>query len=99
MEQQISHSLFEYGLLGIAVFVLGYIVYSQWKKTNQRNDSLEIRLDAMGEQMRKYLDEEREQMLNVIRDNTTAFLDLKEILSQVVVKPATRKMKENKTSI
>ena len=92
MEQMTTH-LAEYGVLGVLVSTFGYALWQQWRRTNQKNDSLETRLDALQEQMRRYLDEEKEQMLNVIRDNTKAFVDLKEIMSQIVVKAPAKKSK------
>ena len=97
--EQMSQHLYEYGILGILVAAFGYALWQQWKRTNAKNDSLEARVDNLQEQMRRYLDEEKAEMLKVIRDNTQAFMDLKEIMSQIVVKSVARKPKENKTNI
>jgi cell division protein FtsB len=91
--------LYEYGILGILAAAFGYALWKQWNKTNAKNDTLEARVDNLQEQMRRYLDEEKAEMLKVIRDNTQAFMDLKEIMSQIVVKNVARKPKENKTNI
>jgi cell division protein FtsB len=98
MEEMQTH-LYEYGILGILVAAFGYALWKQWNKTNAKNDTLEARVDNLQEQMRRYLDEEKAEMLKVIRDNTQAFMDLKEIMSQIVVKSVARKPKENKTNI
>jgi cell division protein FtsB len=89
-----SQHLYEYGILGILVAAFGYALWKQWNKTNAKNDSLEARVDNLQEQMRRYLDEEKSEMLQVIRDNTKAFVDLKEIMSQIVVKSAAPKKRK-----
>jgi cell division protein FtsB len=97
--EQMSQHLYEYGILGILCLAFGYALWKQWNKTNAKNDSLEARVDNLQEQMRRYLDEEKAEMLQVIRDNTKAFVDLKEIMSQLVIKSTARKPKENKTKL
>jgi hypothetical protein len=86
--------LYEYGILGIICFAFGFLLYQQWTRAHKKNEDLEKRVDNLQEQLRKYLDDERTEMLQVIRDNTQAFMDLKEIMSQMVVKTAAPKKRK-----
>ena len=92
--EQMSQHLYEYGILGILCLAFGYALWKQYNKTNAKNDTLEARVDNLQEQMRRYLDEEKAEMLKVIRDNTQAFMDLKEIMSQIVVKSTVPKKRK-----
>lgn len=77
-------ALLQYGVLGIGVLAFGTLLYKQWMRMQQRNDDLEKRIDQLQEQMRKYLDEERKEMLQVIRENTQAFAEFKDVISSIV---------------
>jgi DNA anti-recombination protein RmuC len=84
MEQQLTHSLFEYGILGIAVFILGYVVYGQWKSLVKKNTELESRINDLQTDMRKYLETDKSQLMEVINQNTQAFNQLQELMKEIV---------------
>ena len=84
MEQQLTHSLFEYGILGIAVFVLGYVVYGQWKSLVKKNTELENRINDLQTDMRKYLETDKSQLMEVINQNTQAFKELQALMKEIV---------------
>jgi DNA anti-recombination protein RmuC len=84
MEQQLTHSLFEYGILGIAVFILGYVVYGQWKSVVKKNAELENRINDLQTDMRKYLENDKSQLMEVINQNTQAFNQLQELMKEIV---------------
>ena len=84
MEQTISHSLLEYGILGIATVVLGYVVYSQWKNIVKKNVELDNRLTDLQTDMRKYLESDKIQLMEVIQHNTQAFNQLQELMKEIV---------------
>jgi len=82
--EQIPTHMYEYGILGILVSVFGWALWQQWARTNKKNEVLEKRIDQLQEQMRKYLDEEKSEMLQVLRENTQAFIELKETIHQLL---------------
>ena len=84
MEETISHSLLEYGVLGIAVVVLGYVVYSQWKSIVRKNVELDARLNDLQTDMRKYLENDKIQLMEMIQHNTQAFRELQELMKEIV---------------
>jgi DNA anti-recombination protein RmuC len=84
MEETISHSLLEYGVLGIAVVVLGYVVYSQWKSIVRKNTELDARLNDLQTDMRKYLENDKIQLMEMIQHNTQAFRELQELMKEIV---------------
>lgn len=84
MEETISHSLLEYGVLGIAVVILGYVVYSQWKSIVRKNTELDARLNDLQTDMRKYLENDKIQLMEMIQHNTQAFRELQELMKEIV---------------
>lgn len=84
MEETISHSLLEYGVLGIAVVILGYVVYSQWKSIVRKNIELDARLNDLQTDMRKYLENDKIQLMEMIQHNTQAFRELQELMKEIV---------------
>lgn len=84
MEQTISHSLLEYGILGIAVVVLSYVVYSQWKSIVRKNIELDTRLNDLQTDIRKYLENDKTQLMEMIQHNTQAFRELQGLMKELV---------------
>lgn len=84
MEQTIQHSLTEYGILGIAVLVLGYVTYNQWKGLVKKNKELEAKIDTLQTDMKNYLERDRMLLLQAIDHNTEAFNSLKDIISKLL---------------
>jgi DNA anti-recombination protein RmuC len=95
--QEVQQHLYEYGVLGIICFAFGFLLWQQWTRAHKKNEELERRVDSLQEQLRRYLDDERTEMLQVIRDNTQAFTELRQTIHQMIsVAPrATRKLKDN----
>jgi len=95
--QEVQQHLYEYGILGIICFAFGFLLWQQWTRAHKKNEELERRVDSLQEQLRRYLDDERTEMLQVIRDNTQAFTELRQTIHQMIsVTPrATRKLKDN----
>lgn len=84
MEERISHSLLEYGILGIAVVVLSYVVYSQWKSIVRKNIELDTRLNDLQTDIRKYLENDKTQLMEMIQHNTQAFRELQGLMKELV---------------
>jgi len=95
--QEVQQHLYEYGVLGIICFAFGFLLWQQWTRAHKKNEELERRVDSLQEQLRRYLDDERTEMLQVIRDNTQAFTELRHTMHQMIsVAPRpTRKLKDN----
>lgn len=83
--QEVQQHLYEYGVLGIICFAFGFLLWQQWTRAHKKNEDLERRVDSLQEQLRKYLDDERTEMLQVIRDNTQAFTDLRQTIQQMLI--------------
>lgn len=95
--QEIQQNLYEYGVLGIVCFAFGFLLWQQWTRAHKKNEELERRVDSLQEQLRKYLDDERTEMLQVIRDNTQAFTELRQTIHQLIAATprANRKLKDS----
>jgi hypothetical protein len=83
--QQASQHLFEYGLLGILAFLLGYFAWSSYNKLEKKNDELEKKLDVLQEEMMDILSDERDRMADLVQKNTAAITELSRIILEYVV--------------
>ena len=76
----VQTSLLQYGILGIVALVLGYFAWDSYKRLVERNDALEIKVDALQAEMTSLLIEERDRMSKIIEENTRAINDLRSIV-------------------
>lgn len=76
----VESSLLQYGILGIVALVLGYFAWDSYKRLVERNDALEIKVDALQAEMTSLLIEERDRMSKIIEENTRAINDLRSIV-------------------
>ena len=76
----VQNSLLQYGILGIVALVLGYFAWDSYKRLVERNDALEIKVDALQAEMTSLLIEERDRMSKIIEENTRAINDLRSIV-------------------
>jgi hypothetical protein len=83
--QQASQHLFEYGLLGILAFLLGYFAWVSYKKLEKKNDALEKKVDLLQEEMMTLLTDERDRMADLVQRNTAAITELSRIILEYVV--------------
>lgn len=97
MEQTISHSLLEYGVLGVAVIVLGYVVYNQWKSIVKKNQELESKIGELQADMRRYLEHDRNELVKAMEHNTQAFLSLQETIVQLLQSSPRGKGRQSET--
>jgi hypothetical protein len=80
-----THSLMEYGILGILVLVLGYVMWTSYKRILMKNDELEKKVDALQQEMLDILSEERNRMADLVAKNTTALNELSRIILEYIV--------------
>lgn len=77
---------FQYGILGIVAFVLGYFAWTSYKKLVDRNDALEKKIDDLQTEVRTLLVEERDRMSKIIEENTKAITELRQIIVAALLK-------------
>jgi len=80
-----THSLMEYGILGILVLVLGYVMWTSYQRILMKNDELEKKVDALQQEMLDILSEERNRMADLVAKNTTALNELSRIILEYIV--------------
>jgi len=83
--QEASQQLFEYGLLGILAFLLGYFAWASYNKLEKKNSELEKKLDVLQEEMMDILSDERDRMADLVQKNTAAITELSRIILEYVV--------------
>ena len=81
----LTTSILQYGVLGIVAVTLGYFAFHQYKRLLQRNDALELKVDALQRDMMNILVEERDRMSKLISDNTAALTDLQKTIVTYIV--------------
>ena len=81
IEKGLESLMSEYGLLGILVALLGYVVYKLYKKQEDNQIEMESELKELRDKFEKYIEEDRATMLSTINNNTQAFKDLHSIIS------------------
>ena len=70
METQIISELLKYGGL---VGVLGYGLYIMWKRYDKYTERTQAELTALRDEVKKYMNDDRKHMEEVITANTQAF--------------------------
>lgn len=75
----------QYGVLGIVAFILAYVTLSQYKRLLKKNDALEAKVDKLQEEMVTLLQEERDRLADLIKENTQALQDLQKTILQYMV--------------
>jgi predicted PurR-regulated permease PerM len=76
----------QYGVLGIVSFILGYMAIQQYKNLIKKNDKLEQKIDHLQDEMMGLLEEERDRLAELIKDNTAALTELQRTIFQYLVK-------------
>jgi hypothetical protein len=84
--EQASHSLMEYGVLGILVFIMGYFIFNTYQRLVKKNDELEKKIDVLQEEMISMLSSERDRMAQLVAKNTEALNELSRIILEYIVK-------------
>ena len=84
--EQASQSFMEYGVLGILVFIMGYILYNTYKRLVKKNDELEKKIDILQEEMISMLSSERDRMAQLVSKNTEALNELSRVILEYIVK-------------
>lgn len=77
---------FEYGILGVLAFLLGYLAWDQWKKLERKNKELEEKVDKLQEEMLSLITEERDRMADLVSKNTQAIQELTRVILEYIVK-------------
>ena len=75
----------QYGVLGIVAFILAYVTLSQYKRLLKKNDALEVKVDKLQAEMVTLLQEERDRLADLIKENTAALQDLQKTILQYMV--------------
>ncbi len=83
--EQASQHLFEYGILGILVLLLGWIMWNSYKRILEKNDELEKKVDTLQQEMISLVSDERDRMANLVQKNTEAINELSKIILQYMV--------------
>lgn len=86
MEQIVfSDYVVQYGVLGVVAFTLAYVTLSQYKRLLKKNDTLEAKVDKLQEEMVTLLQEERDRLADLIKENTQALQDLQKTILQFMI--------------
>lgn len=83
--EQASQHLFEYGILGILVLLLGWIMWNSYKRILEKNDELEKKVDTLQQEMISIVSDERDRMATLVQKNTEAINELSKIILQYMV--------------
>jgi hypothetical protein len=81
----IINTLLSYGVLGVFSIVAAYVAWGQYKRLLEKNDSLELKVDAMQKQIQELLVEDRNRMERLVSDNTKAIESLHSIIVDTLV--------------
>ena len=71
---------------GILFVILGLAVYTLWQRDNSMAEDRKKALSELSARLEKYLAEDRNEMISVIKSNTQAFEDLRETLKEIANK-------------
>ena len=80
-----SQGLLEYGVLGILVFVLGWVMLTSYKRLIKKNDDLEKKVDMLQTEMIGLISDERDRMAQLVQKNTEALNELSRIILEYIV--------------
>lgn len=75
----------QYGVLGVVAFILAYVTLSQYKRLLKKNDQLEAKVDKLQEEMVTLLQEERDRLADLIKENTQALQELQKTILHFMV--------------
>jgi hypothetical protein len=81
----IINTLLSYGVLGVFSIAAAYVAWGQYKRLLEKNDSLELKVDAMQKQIQELLVEDRNRMERLVSDNTKAIESLHSIIVDTLV--------------
>jgi F0F1-type ATP synthase membrane subunit b/b' len=68
---------FQYGALGILVFLLSFFAWNQFKALTERNAKLEEKVDTLQKEMVKLIVEEKDRLSTLVNENTKALNELR----------------------
>ena len=83
---ELSTSFMQYGILGVLAFLLGYFAWQQYLRLVKKNEELEAKVDKLQEEIMSMLQEERDRLDKLIRDNTAALQELQKTIYKYLVK-------------
>ncbi len=81
----IDSTFLQYGILGIVALLLGYFSWTQYKRLVAKNDSLEIKIEKLQEEMISLLGDERDRLARLIEQNTQALQEIQRTIIQYVI--------------
>ncbi len=64
------------GVFGVIIIALGRVVIMMYKKQEVKQELLEVEIKALRTRFDSYMDQDRREMLIVIKDNTEALRDI-----------------------
>lgn len=72
-----QNTAFQYGALGILVFMLSFFAWNQFKALTQKNEKLEEKVDILQKEMINLIVEERDRLSTLVSENTKALNELR----------------------
>lgn len=72
-----QNTAFEYGALGILVFLLCFFAWNQFKALTEKNTKLEEKVDILQKEMLNLIVEERDRLSTLVSENTKALNELR----------------------
>lgn len=75
-----AKTLIDSGISGIIIVALAWVVIYLYRRQDRKQDIIESELRELRHRFDKYLEEDREEMLQTIRENTSACNDLHAII-------------------
>lgn len=73
----VQDTAFEYGALGILVFMLSFFAWNQFKALTEKNAKLEEKVDTLQKEMINLIVEERDRLSTLVSENTKALNELR----------------------
>lgn len=72
-----QNTAFQYGALGILVFMLSFFAWNQFKALTEKNAKLEEKVDILQKEMINLIVEERDRLSILVSENTKALNELR----------------------
>ena len=72
-----QNAAFQYGALGILVFMLSFFAWNQFKALTEKNAKLEEKVDILQKEMINLIVEERDRLSILVSENTKALNELR----------------------
>ena len=72
-----QNTAFQYGALGILVFMLSFFAWNQFKALTEKNTKLEEKVDTLQKEMINLIVEERDRLSILVSENTKALNELR----------------------